>query len=221
MLTPPGRLGPPVGVRETWPMSTADAPVPGPRRRRGTLLDMVRSLGIVAVAVLALVFFTSRSTPQRPVANADVAATVAAARANAPFPVLAASSLPAGWYANFASFDAVQGQSGRWQFHVGYTDGLNGFQGVDATNMTNATDMTPTAKNGIEDRHETVAGLDFTVYTMGTAGDEIWVSRGIGKDGIPYSVQLTGTPAKASGSAFSTATFAKLLSTAGAIAIGR
>ncbi len=198
-----------------------DASVPTTRRRRGSLLDMVRSLGIVTVAVLALVFFTSRTAPQRPIANADVAATVAAARANAPFPVLAASSLPKGWYANFASFDAVQGQSGRWQFHVGYTDGVNGFQGVDATNMTNATDMTPAAKQGTEDRHQTVAGLDFTVYSMGPGGDELWVSKGTGKDGLPYSVQLNGTSRSAGGSDFTTAAFAKLLSTTGAIAIGR
>lgn len=179
-------------------MTTPDAATaPPPRRRRkGTIADMARSLGVVGLALLALMLVTVRQTPDRPYASPDVAATVAAARANAPFPVLAATTLPAGWYANYANFDAVQGASGRWYLHIGYVlpkgDHV-GYLEVNATNQANPEQAMPSIAPGTQpSAHITVAGIDFAIHTAGVKGvdNELWFASGTGTDGNRYIIQV-------------------------------
>ena len=49
-------------------------------RGKSTAMDMVRSLAVVGVAVLFLVFYSLQEQPQYAVPNTDVEATVQAAR---------------------------------------------------------------------------------------------------------------------------------------------
>lgn len=172
---------------------------------------MLRSLGIVALAVAALMAVTLRHTPDRPYASPDVAVTVTAARDAAPFPVPAATTLPHAWYANYANFDAVG--AGGWWYHVGYVGPADAVVGIDATNESGGSDAMP-SPTGARLRSETAAGLTFDVYADATlAGHEVWVAKGSGTDGRPWVLELAGDRA-------SIAVIAPALATKGAIAIG-
>ncbi len=171
---------------------TDNAAAERPRRRRGTFADMVRSLGVVAIALVALMLVTLRHTPDKPYASPDVAVTVTAARDAAPFPVLALTALPQPWYANYANFDAVGG--GAWWFHLGYVDGGARVVSVDATNEAAGLDAMPTpAPTGPRLRSTVVAGITFAVYAdPSDATREVWVARGTGRDGHPWFMELVG-----------------------------
>lgn len=90
---------------------------------------MVRSLGLVAIAVVGMVVFTQRNEPAHPPVPPEIQQTVEAARAHADFPVLAAMTLPAGMYANAARYDSSD--SKHWHYYIGYTDGLSGYLSVE------------------------------------------------------------------------------------------
>ena len=171
---------------------------------------MLRSLGIVALAVAALMAVTLRHTPDHPYASPDVAVTVAAARNAAPFPILAATALPAPWYANYANFDAVG--AGGWWYHLGFVDGKDAVVGIDATNEATGTAAMPSA-TGARLRAASMAGLPFTVYAdAAKAGHEVWVAKGTGHDGRPWLIEIVGDHA-------SIALLLPRIATEGAIAV--
>ena len=160
-----------------------------PRRRRGTALDMVRSLGLVTAGVAALMLFTLRDQPDRTPITVDIAATVEAARADAGYPVLAVTALPPGWYANFAEFSRIPGEPGHEVFHVGYITTDEHYFAVDASDANDQRSLASEARTGKALRTETVAGIAFEVYADGET--ERWFHSATGA--APYSITLTGT----------------------------
>lgn len=154
---------------------------------------MLRSLGLVALMLLGLMFYARLGTPPHPAPSTDAAAVVQAARTVAPFPVLAATTLPKGWYANTAAFDPVPGESGHWRFHIGYTDGSTQYRGITASNATDASTLLPAPTSITTDPAIALAGLSFTRYQDdGSAGAQIWVARGLGHDGSAFVIRIDG-----------------------------
>ncbi len=152
---------------------------------------MMRSLGLVALMLLGLMFYAHLSTPSHPAPSADAVAVVEAARTVSPFPVLAARSLPQGWYANAASFDAVPGESGRWRFHIGYTDGATRYTGITASNAADASTLLPTPSARVAGQRMHVSGLDFSAYRGDSnPSTQVWVAHGTGRDGAAYVIRI-------------------------------
>jgi len=152
---------------------------------------MVRSLGLVGLAVLGMIVFTLRDQPSHPPVTVDVASTVQAARSDAGFPVLAAPSLPGRWYANTARFVAVAQEPGKWEFHIGYSDGEGGYIGVDESSATDPsailggyTFVDPVAQR-------TIAGIAFDRYAQ--SENDVWMHRASSAE--PYTIVIgTNSP---------------------------
>lgn len=153
---------------------------------------MVRSLGLVAAGVAALMLFTLRDQPDRTPVTVDIAATVEAARAEGGYPVLAVTALPPGWYANFAEFSPVSGERGHHVFHVGYITADEQYFAVDASDGKDQGTIATEAKTGEALRTETVAGLEFAVYA--DADGETWLHTASGDEPYVITLQGTGTP---------------------------
>lgn len=153
---------------------------------------MVRSLGLVAAGVAALMLFTLRDQPDRTPVTVDIAATVQAARADGGYPVLAVTALPPGWYANFAEFSAIPGERGHHAFHIGYITADEQYFAVDASDGDDQQAIVAEARTGEALRTETVAGLEFAVYA--DAHGETWVHTAAGDDPYVITLQGTGTP---------------------------
>jgi hypothetical protein len=79
-----------------------------PRSSRGnpSIGDIIRSMAVIAVIILALFFFGKlfTSTPESKVETIDYVSVVDQARPVATFPLLAPTSLPQGWRATSARF---------------------------------------------------------------------------------------------------------------------
>ena len=152
-------------------------------------MDMVRSLAVVGVAVLFLVFYSLQEQPQYAVPNTDVEATVQAARKNVDFPVLALDAMPPKWRANAAFLDPLRGEDNRWVYHVGYVTPADHYFGVDASNQADITQFVNGYLYGVETGEtRMVAGLEFRVYT--NEKQRTWLHRGVKK--YPYAIVITG-----------------------------
>lgn len=158
-------------------------------RGKSTALDMVRSLAVVGIAVVFLVFYSLQERPQYSVPNVDVEATVQAARKNVDFPVLALRTVPPKWRANAAYLEPVRAADGRWMFHVGYVSPSESYFGVDETNQADLSSFVNGYLFGVETGEtRTVAGLEFTVYK--NAKQQTWLHRGV--TDLPYAIVITG-----------------------------
>lgn len=169
------------------PASDPDQPaITTHRRRRGSALDLLRSMGIVGVAVVALVTLTFRDEPQRPPVTTDVRGVITLARSEASFPVLAATTLPAGWYANAARY-GKEGVPEHLAFHVGYTDGETAYVGVEATVGDDGGALT--AGLGEATGTRTIAGVDFSVHRVGD--DRYWLHRATAEE--PWNLRISAS----------------------------
>lgn len=158
-------------------------------RGKSTALDMVRSLAVVGIAVVFLVFYSLQEKPRYSVPVSDVEATVQAARTNLDFPVLALDAPPAKWRPNGAFLDPVRGADNRWIFHVGYVTPKEHYFGVDESNQPDLASFVNGYVYGSDTGEtRTVAGLEFTVYT--NAKQQSWVHRGT--TSAPYAIVITG-----------------------------
>lgn len=174
-----------------------------PRRRGGSALDMLRSLGLVGVAVLGMVAFSLWNQPDHPPVSPELSATVQAARANAGFPVLAMTALPEGWYANAARYGSAQGTNDQPTYHLGYITQDEHYFGIDT--VLGAASIVDAVL-----REESVAGLKFAVLADGNG--ERWISINTAATGS--TITLTGSGTREQWQQFTSA-----LSADGAIAL--
>ena len=112
------------------------------RSRRGTWVDMVRSL-IVVLAFVGLIVLLVPRPGQLPRPRIDVATAVAGAQAEVGFTPVVPAGLPAGWTPNAAETRSANGVT---SFHIGYITDKGLYAGVDqAASLTkewlNAADL--------------------------------------------------------------------------------
>ena len=111
---------------------TAAAPGASPRRRRGleSMGDMVRSMLVVVAIVLVIFVVQIRNDPTSAVRRVPVAASLAHARAQAPY-VAGPVGLPRTWRATSVRF-VVAGPVTTW--HIGYVTPREDYAALEQSN---------------------------------------------------------------------------------------
>ncbi len=80
-------------------------------KKPSTTSDLLRSIAVIVIPLVIITYFFTRSPDSPAVQVVDYRPVLAQARARAPFPVLAPSSVPQGWRATRASW-LTTGQPG-------------------------------------------------------------------------------------------------------------
>lgn len=131
------------------------------RRLRQTARDMVISMAVVTVGVLALWLPFHRGTPD-PVRTVDPASVVAGARSTEPWPVYAPVGLPATWRCTSARIDtALDGQD---VVHLGYLTPDEKYVGLEQSATKALSFVSDATVQGRATGSRTVAGSTWTTY---------------------------------------------------------
>ena len=181
-------------MRETSAMTTPETPPPTPspqvrarpRRRGGSPLDMVRSMGLVGLFVVGMVAFSFFGQPEHPPVAVDVKATVEAARMGAGFPVLAATTLPDGVYANTARFEPVAGEPGHFSYYIGYVYDTDAFLSIEASSAVGAERLKEPFPGATPKEHRSVDGVRFAVYAE--SENLVWFHSPTAAE--PYAIRI-------------------------------
>ena len=108
--------------------------VPVERKRgRETALDMVRSMGVLAVFVAFILGVTWRPLPSSdPVKPVDAVSIAVASQARASFPLIVMSA-PTGWQATSARLDPAPNDESKHVWHIGYVTSTGNYFSVEQT----------------------------------------------------------------------------------------
>jgi Protein of unknown function (DUF4245) len=93
----------------------------GSRRLRTTVRDMILSMTLIVLPILAVFWLmpsTASSTPVSVVSAGEYQAMLSAARANLPFTALSPTGLSAGWQLTSDEYEPSGGSAADW--HLGY-----------------------------------------------------------------------------------------------------
>ena len=155
----------------------------GPSRGNPAIGDILRSVGLIALIILALWGFGKlfTNTPDSPVKAVDYASTVSSARPAADFELLAPRSLPAGWKATSARFNPRS-------WHLGVLTADDDYIGLEQVKLT-----VPRAVDRFA-RGSKSAGT-------ATIGAETWSVRKGPDDDITYVRQEAGLTTLVNGTA--------------------
>ncbi|MBA3619023.1 MAG: DUF4245 domain-containing protein [Acidothermales bacterium] len=169
----------------------AGAASPGGRRRgRETVADMVRSLGVVLLIAGALVLLAPRAD-RDPVTVVDFRPQLAAARADAPYPVLGPEGLPADWRSTSVR---LRGTGGVTTWHIGFVTPDQEYAAVEQSNDATAVFVRDVTREGRPAGNVDLAGQTWQRYDSGS-GDERSLVRAAASGGSSEaaSVVVTGT----------------------------
>lgn len=122
----------PTAVSEDGPVSTEASEDPGPApssRGRGTVLDMVRSMGIVLLLIGAVALITLRPSDGDGVRVVDYSTVLSSARTAAPYLVLAPDGLD-GYRATSVRFTSTEDGT---VWHLGFVSPREEYVGLDQT----------------------------------------------------------------------------------------
>lgn len=152
------------------PESQRPVDVPaGPKpRAQQTVGDMLRTLLVVAGFVLFLCLMVWRPWQHNPIKAIDwrpAAQTVAAAKV---VPVLAPTSVPAGWQATSARLDTVDG--GR-AWHLGFVTAKNRYAAVGVTNAPIGSYVNGVMPGAVPSGSVVIDGVTWTTYQVPGAED--------------------------------------------------
>ena len=103
-------------------------------RLRQSARDMVFSLGLIAVPIALVMLLEPQTAPASPVSTISSSAfqsTLAAARANEPFKVLAPTGLPGNWQVTSENYTEPGASAADW--HIGYLLSADAFAEVEQT----------------------------------------------------------------------------------------
>jgi hypothetical protein len=131
---------------------------------------MIRSMLVVALPVLLLVLVVARQPGGDAVRVVDPAPALAAAAAQAAFPVVAPQGLGAGWRATSARFEPVPGQRGASLWHLGLVTPLRRYAGVEQSDGDPVLLLREATAKGVPAGEETIGGATWTRYAAGRNG---------------------------------------------------
>lgn len=103
------------------------------KRGRETVLDMLRSMGVLAIFVAFILVITWRPLPDsNPVKAVDAFAIATGSQDRAGFPILVMKA-PAGWTATSARLETAPADESKHVWHVGYVTDTNHYFEVEQT----------------------------------------------------------------------------------------
>lgn len=139
------------------PVDTA-RPRPRNSRLRTTVRDMMLSLAVIAVPIaLVLALKPAKAgNPVHPVDATTYQATLGAARAAEPFPVLAPTGLPASWKLTSAYYNPAG--SGPAEWHLGYLTPSGGYASLEQTSEAFAGYLSDQHSNASQQSAVQIAG---------------------------------------------------------------
>ncbi|HEU5355719.1 MAG TPA: DUF4245 domain-containing protein [Actinocrinis sp.] len=133
---------------------------PRPRisRLRTTVRDMMLSLVVIAVPIAVVLALkpAKAGNPVHPVDAAAYQATLSAARAAEPFPVLAPTGLPANWKLTSAYYNPAG--SGPAEWHLGYLTPSGGYASLEQTSESFTGYLSDQHSNASQDSAVQIAG---------------------------------------------------------------
>jgi hypothetical protein len=143
-----------------------------PTRKRGreTARDMVRTLLVILVPVLVLVFVVARQPSPDPVRVVDWKPQAALAAAQAPFPVVAPAGLEPSWRATSARYEAVPTQREATWWHVGFLTPESTYASLDQSDARAGDFVRDVTAKGSPTGQVVVGGTAWTRYESAGSG---------------------------------------------------
>ncbi|WP_411105795.1 DUF4245 domain-containing protein [Streptomyces sp. cmx-4-9] len=103
-------------------------------RGKQTVLDMVRSLGVIGIVVAGIYFFIPHDDSADPTRTVDYRVETITARRAAPYPVAAPVGLAPQWRATSVSYDRKQADG----WHLGFLNGQQQYVAVEQSSDASA-----------------------------------------------------------------------------------
>jgi hypothetical protein len=138
-------------------------------RLRTTVRDMILSMTLIVLPILAVIWLMPATHPASPVAAvsaSDYQAMLAAARGSLPFTALSPTGLPAGWELTSDNYQPEGESAADW--HLGYQTPSGEYAALEQTTETLGQFLVGAASNAQQSGSVQVAGASWTEYT-GTA----------------------------------------------------
>jgi Protein of unknown function (DUF4245) len=132
--------------------------------REATAGDMIRSLAVIIIPLLLITFFFTRNLDDHPVTVVDWRPTLAQARAEAPYPVLAPVNLPSTWRPTQVSWVKVgeasynDAPSPRNAWTLGFLDPSDTYISIYQGDRATQAMVNSATRNGLPDGSSTVIG---------------------------------------------------------------
>ena len=133
-------------------------------------MDMVRSMAVVLglIAAIWVLSLVSRHHVTDPVHRIDYSNELAAARATAPYHVLAPRSLPSGWEATSVN---AEGDSTQFSWHLGLLIDRADYVGLEQSNSNAAQYISDTIGQDTPDGRRDIGGVSWRRLVDPDSGD--------------------------------------------------
>ncbi|HWG28845.1 DUF4245 domain-containing protein [Actinospica sp.] len=141
----------------------------GPSRLRTTVRDMILSMTLIVLPILAVIWLmpaTHSASPVATVSSGDYQAMLTAARGSLPFSALSPTGLPAGWELTSDDYQPEGVTAADW--HLGYQTPSGKYAAFEQTTLTVGQFLSSASSNAEKSGSVQVAGESWTEYT-GTA----------------------------------------------------
>ena len=141
----------------------------GPSRLRTTVRDMILSMTLIVLPILAVIWLmpaTHSASPVATVSSSDYQAMLTTARGSLPFSALSPTGLPAGWNLTSEDYQPEGVTAADW--HLGYQTPSGKYASLEQTTEPLAEFLVGASSNAQQSGSVQVAGEPWTQYT-GTA----------------------------------------------------
>lgn len=151
------------------------------KRRRGyeTVLDMVRSMGLVALAVAAVVLVTWRPTPDGGAKPVDLSAIAAGAEDRVGFPLLV-PDLPTDWVPTSARLEPATDDITHHTWHIGWVSPDGAYFGLEQSDTLLVETYQSVWVGDWPGSPVEVGGVEWQVHLSPTGDQMVYVHRGEG-----------------------------------------
>lgn len=135
-------------------------------RLRLTVRDMILSMTLIVLPILAVIWLMPATHPASPVAavsSADYQAMLTAARGSLPFTALSPSGLPADWELTSDDYQPAGVTAADW--HLGYQTPSGKYAAFEQTTLSLGQFLSSVSSNAAKTGSVQVAGASWTQYT--------------------------------------------------------
>jgi hypothetical protein len=137
-----------------------------PSRLRMTVRDMILSMALIVLPILAVIWLMPRTAPSSPVAAVSASeyqAMLSAARSNLPFTALSPTDLPAAWQLTSDEYQPEGQTAADW--HLGYITASGKYAVFEQTTESIAEFLNGESSNATVSGSVQMAGASWQEYT--------------------------------------------------------